>query len=667
VLIVAMLLAILAVVAPSRRVGADPFVPTDLSTVSPPEAPLTPIAPFVVVGSWNMADGHSETIFPAGAGVLAGGGLLVSWFNWSGGQGWIDRYSGDGEPIDRIQVAGGSHFDVTPSKQLLTSTGRFALTGTRLSTHPAGAPASAPDGTYYVATPTATNHYSAAGVLLGSFPSTEAFDVAVLPTGDLVYVNQPSGGPVLESTITVRSSTGVLLHSWVPPENAFSVAVDHLGRIHVGLNWVSTVAMYTADGDDLGTYGVGSGGDWMSDLAVSPTGEVYAVMSGAFSGVDNRVNRLIDPAIPIVDEATPNNGTTAGGAAITLRGAGFSGATDVLFGSKAATSFAVVSDLEILAVAPPVSGPSTVNVFVKTATGSSISARRSWYVYKAPAPPDPPTGTSATPDDGSATVAWVAPASDGGSAVTDYTATASPGGSVCTTTGALTCTVAGLTNGIPHTFTVTATNDVGDSVPSTASSPIRPTTCSATSTVHPFLDVATAFPFCSEIEWMSATEITTGYPDGTFRPTSSVTRQAMASFLYKFEGQPATTLTEPFFADVDEGNPFYPAIQWMAETGLSTGTPQPVGKPRFLPANPVSRQATALFLWRNAGAPDSGLAPAFFADVTGGTFFAAVQWMASSDLSAGTPNPPGKPLYLPADAVSRQAMAAFLYRYDDLP
>ena len=181
-----------------------------------------------------------------------------------------------------------------------------------------------------------------------------------------------------------------------------------------------------------------------------------------------------------------------------------------------------------------------------------------------------------------------------------------------------------------------------------------------------FIDVPPGHPFETEIGWLASTGITTGYPDGTFRPSNPVTRQAMASFLYKYEGQPATTLTEPFFADVPDTHAFYAAIKWMAESGLSTGSPPPVGKPLFKPADLVSRQAPAAFLWRDAGEPPTGLPSAFFSDVTDGTFFASVQWMASTGLSTGSPNPPGSPLYKPTNSVSRQAMAAFLYRYDGL-
>ena len=55
-------------------------------------------------------------------------------------------------------------------------------------------------------------------------------------------------------------------------------------------------------------------------------------------------------------------------------------------------------------------------------------------------------------------VTWIASPTTGGSAITSYTVTASPGGQTCTTPNGTTtnCTVTGLTNGTPYTFTVTA-------------------------------------------------------------------------------------------------------------------------------------------------------------------------------------------------------------------
>ncbi len=88
--------------------------------------------------------------------------------------------------------------------------------------------------------------------------------------------------------------------------------------------------------------------------------------------------------------------------------------------------------------------------------------------------PGSPTGVSAVAGNGNAYVSFTAPASNGGSAITGYTVKSSPGGFTATAPTATPLTVSGLTNGVAYTFTVTATNTVGTSAPSAASTPVTP-------------------------------------------------------------------------------------------------------------------------------------------------------------------------------------------------
>ena len=90
--------------------------------------------------------------------------------------------------------------------------------------------------------------------------------------------------------------------------------------------------------------------------------------------------------------------------------------------------------------------------------------------------PDAPTIGTVVAGNAQATVPFTAPSSDGGSAITSYTATSSPGGITGTISqsGSGSITVTGLTNGTAYTFSVTATNAIGTSAASDASSSIIP-------------------------------------------------------------------------------------------------------------------------------------------------------------------------------------------------
>lgn len=89
--------------------------------------------------------------------------------------------------------------------------------------------------------------------------------------------------------------------------------------------------------------------------------------------------------------------------------------------------------------------------------------------------PGAPTAATAVAGNTLATISFTPPGSNGGATITGYTATCTPGGGTATAASSP-ISFTGLTNGIAYTFTVHATNSVGNSVESTATSAVTPAT-----------------------------------------------------------------------------------------------------------------------------------------------------------------------------------------------
>ncbi|MGW9075701.1 IPT/TIG domain-containing protein [Streptomyces kronopolitis] len=126
--------------------------------------------------------------------------------------------------------------------------------------------------------------------------------------------------------------------------------------------------------------------------AVAPagTGTVQVTVTtpgGTSNGVAFTYTSVAAPALSSV---SPNSGPAAGGTAVTLTGSGLTNASAVRFGSTPATSFTVVSDTVITAVAP--AGTGTVQVTVTTPGGTSNGLSYTYVVA--------PTLTAVSPNQG---------------------------------------------------------------------------------------------------------------------------------------------------------------------------------------------------------------------------------------------------------------------------
>ena len=90
-----------------------------------------------------------------------------------------------------------------------------------------------------------------------------------------------------------------------------------------------------------------------------------------------------NPTPPQVTGLMNNSGSTTGGTSVFISGAGFSQATQVLFGNMLATSFTVNSDSSISAIAPA-HAAGNVDVIVVNTTGASSITMNDQFCYQAP-------------------------------------------------------------------------------------------------------------------------------------------------------------------------------------------------------------------------------------------------------------------------------------------
>ena len=277
--------------------------------------------------------------------------------------------------------------------------------------------------------------------------------------------------------------------------------------------------------------------------------------------------------------------------------------------------------------------------------------------------PGPPIDVSAIGGDANARVRWQPPTSDGGSPLLEYEVEATPAGTETVVPAAeLAAVVGGLANDVEHTFRVRARNQYGWGP---WSEPSNVTLTRPSCPGAPFLDVGPDHPFCPEIRWMGEEGVSTGWPDGTYRPTVPVSRQAMAAFTYRLLNPgagPAPACSTMPFTDVATTNPYCGEITWMRDEGITAG----YADGSFRPAAPVSRQAMAAFLYRLTGSP-RGADPACtrdeFTDVgQDHGFCGEIDWLVDQGVTEGYAD--GS--FRPTAAISRQAMAAFIFRYNVL-
>jgi hypothetical protein len=285
--------------------------------------------------------------------------------------------------------------DITVTNPYGTSQTSTADQFTYVSTGPtvtSVSPASGPTGGGTTVTITGTNLAGATQVNFGSVPAT-AFTVlsptsisATAPGGrastvDITVVTPYGTSPVTgadQYTYVGTAPTVSAVSPWSGPA-AGGALVDIYGA---NLNNATQVSFGGVPGQSITI--IGPTAIQVTAPALAPGNVDITVTTPYGTSNTSSADQYTPVAAPVVTQVSPNSGPTGGGTSVTITGTGFTGASQVLFGSVAAT-FTVNSDTSITATAPAqLAG--LVDITVATTGGSSATSAADQYTYVATAP-----------------------------------------------------------------------------------------------------------------------------------------------------------------------------------------------------------------------------------------------------------------------------------------
>jgi adhesin/invasin len=430
------------------------------------------------VGGWTLGTTAGTNTLTATAPGLTGSPLTFSATGTAGAATQMAINAGDGQ-----SATGGTAVAVAPSV-LVTDANDNPVEGVSVTFDVASG-----DGTIDPTTPVATDANGIATVnswTLGETAGTNTLTASAAGLPDVTFSATGTAGAATQMAINAgdgQSATGGTAVAVAPsvlvtdandnPVEGVSVTfdvasgdgtIDPTTPVATDANGIATVNSWTL-GDTAGTNTLTASAAGLPDVTFSATGTAGAATQMAINAGDGQSATggtavAVAPSVLVTDA----NDNPVEGVSVTFAVASGDGTID-----------------PTTPVATDANGIATVNSWTlgdtagtNTLTAIAAGLPDVTFTASATTAPAAPTDVSATPGDAEATVSWTAPTETGGSAITGYTVTGDPGGS-CSVAGDVSeCTITGLTNGTEYTFTVVATNDEGNSLPSLASESVTP-------------------------------------------------------------------------------------------------------------------------------------------------------------------------------------------------
>ena len=175
-----------------------------------------------------------------------------------------------------------------------------------------------------------------------------------------------------------------------------------------------------------------------------------------------------------------------------------------------------------------------------------------------------------------------------------------------------------------------------------------------------FTDVEENGWYHTGVDFMVRNGFMNGVADDAFDVDGNLTRAQLVTILYRIAGEPESTATNPF-ADVADGQWYANAVIWAAENGIVKGVNTTTFAPNDQITR--EQIATILFRYAKAekvegklaGFPDAGEVSDYAAD--------AMAWAVEQGLINGISESDGKTYLAPQETATRAQIAVILMRY----
>lgn len=166
------------------------------------------------------------------------------------------------------------------------------------------------------------------------------------------------------------------------------------------------------------------------------------------------------------------------------------------------------------------------------------------------------------------------------------------------------------------------------------------------------------------IYWAADKGITKGYSDGTFGINKACTRGHAVQFLWKMAGSPEpNAVSDTPFPDVPTTHPYYRAVLWAQQNGITKGYTKGTNKGKFGINDTCTRGQIMSFIWRfkKQPAPQIGDASPFSDVPTSHVYYKAILWGSQNGVTKGYTTGPKAGQFGVDDNCTRGQIVKFLY------